>query len=107
MGNQNGYVRLRLDQMAQDQLTGYNRTEHLRAFPETDPIFTSLQKPLRASAESANRTIDDQHPRERLHHYGFEKSHLSMLAWQAYRNGQAEAVFALGKVAPFRLKQAA
>lgn len=107
VGRPNGYVRLRLDQTSQDQITGYNRPEHLRAFPETDSIFTALQKPLRASAESANRTIDDQHPRERLHHYGFEKSHLSMLAWQAYRNGQAEAIFAPDKVAPLRLKRAA
>lgn len=30
-----------------------------------------------------------------------------MLAWQAYRNGQTEAVFAPDKVAPLRLKRAA
>jgi len=48
---------------------------------------------LRASAESANRVIDDHHPRERLHHYGFEKNNLSMLAWQSYRNAQTEHVF--------------
>ncbi|MEX2251933.1 MAG: hypothetical protein WD895_07655 [Acidimicrobiia bacterium] len=88
-----GYIRIRLDQTAEDRLRGYNRTEHLRAFPETDPVFTRIQRPLRASAESANRTIDDHLPRERLHHYGFEKNQLSMLAWQAYRNAQTEAVF--------------
>lgn len=66
----------------------------VRAFPKTDPIFAKLQEPPRASAESANRTIDDSHPRERLHHYGFHKSHLSMLAWQTYRNAQTESVFA-------------
>jgi hypothetical protein len=88
------YVRIRLDQTAQDQLTGYNRPEHLRAFPEGDPILEHVQKPLRASAESANRTIDDHHPRERLHHFGFTKNTLSMLAWQIYRNAQTQAVFA-------------
>ena len=98
LGNPDGYIRVRLDQTAEDLLTGYTRPEHLRAFPEADPVFCELQKPLRASAESANRTIDDNHPRERLHHYGFDKSHLSMLAWQAYRNGQAEAVFAPDQV---------
>ncbi len=70
-----------------------HRPEHLRAFPENDPLFEAVQKPLRASAESANRSIDDHHPRERLHHYGFKKNHLSMLAWQAYRNSQTESVF--------------
>jgi hypothetical protein len=69
-------------------LTGYNRPEHLRAFPETDPVFADIQRPLRSSAESANRTIDDHLPRERLHHFGFEKNRLSMLAWQTYRNAQ-------------------
>ena len=88
-----GYVRIRLDQTAEDKLSGYNRPEHLRAFPETDPLYTLVQKPLRASAESANRYIDDHHPRERLHHYGFEKNTFSMVAWQAYRNAQTEAVF--------------
>ncbi|MBK5268519.1 MAG: hypothetical protein JJE47_13910, partial [Acidimicrobiia bacterium] len=85
---------IRLDQTARDKLTGYNRPEHLRAFPETDPLFGDVQHQLRASAESANRVIDDHHPRERLHHYGFEKNTLSMLAWQAYRNAQTEHVFA-------------
>ena len=93
-GETDGYVRIRLDQTAEDQLTGYNRPEHLRAFPEGDPIFEPVQKPLRASAESANRTIDDQPPRERLHHFGFTKNTLSMLAWQLYRNAQTRAVFA-------------
>lgn len=93
-GELDGYVRIRLDQTAEDQLTGYNRPEHLRAFPEGDPIFEYVQKPLRASAESANRTIDDHHPRERLHHFGFIKNALSMLAWQVYRNAQTQAVFA-------------
>ena len=93
-GEVDGYVRIRLDQTAEDQLTGYNRPEHLRAFPEGDPIFEQIQKPLRASAESANRTIDDHHPRERLHHFGFIKNTLSMLAWQVYRNAQTQAVFA-------------
>jgi hypothetical protein len=33
-------------------------------------------------------------PRERLHHFGFDRNQLSVVAWQAYRNGQTEAVFA-------------
>lgn len=92
-GEPDGYIRIRLDQTAQDQISEYNRPEHLRAFPEDDPIFTDIQKPLRAAAESANRTIDDHLPRERLHHYGFQTNHLSMLAWQAHRNAQTEAIF--------------
>lgn len=55
-----------------------------------------IQRGLRASAESANRLVDDHLPREPLHHFGFEKGQLSMLAWQAHRNAQAEAVFAPG-----------
>ena len=97
-GKTDGYVRIRLDQTAEDRLSGYNRPEHLRAFPETDPVFADIQRPLRSSVESANRTIDDQLPRERLHHFGFEKNQLSMLAWQTYRNAQTEAVFALHHV---------
>ncbi len=59
-----------------------------------DSMIGAGCSPLRASAESANRFIDDHHPRgERLHHYGFEKNNLSMLAWQAYRNAQTEQVF--------------
>ncbi|MEX1037733.1 MAG: hypothetical protein WDZ96_02625, partial [Acidimicrobiia bacterium] len=92
-GIPDGYVRIRLDETAEDKLAGYNRPEHLRAFPETDPLYIDVQKPLRASAESANRYLDDHHPRERLHHYGFERNNLSMLAWQAYRNAQTEHVF--------------
>ena len=93
-GQTDGYVRIRLDQMPQDLLAGYNRPEHLRAFPEDDPVFIQTQRPLRGSAESANRLIDDHLPRERLHHLGFEKNQLSMLAWQAYRNAQTQVVFA-------------
>jgi len=95
-----GYLRIRLDETAEDLIRGYNRPEHLRAFPESDPTYVNVQKPLRASAESANRAIDDHHPRERLHHFGYETSHLSMLAWQAYRNGQTEAIFAPQQVTP-------
>lgn len=92
-GQPDGYICIRLDHTTEDELAGYNRPEHLRAFPETDPIFAETQQPLRATAESANRTIDDHLPRERLHHYGFATNHLSMLAWQAHRNAQTEAIF--------------
>ncbi len=57
-------------------------------------MFQQVQHALRRAAESANRIIDDHHPRERLHHYGFARNHLSMLAWQAQRNAQTEAIFA-------------
>jgi hypothetical protein len=57
-------------------------------------LSSSSQRRLRASAESADRIVDDHLPRERLHHFGFEKGQLSMLAWQAHRNAQTEAVFA-------------
>ncbi|HUP15329.1 MAG TPA: hypothetical protein VM848_04690 [Acidimicrobiia bacterium] len=93
-GQNDGYIRIRLDQTSEDVLTGYNRAEHLRAFPEHDPVFVEIQRRLRASAESANRIVDDHLPRERLHHFGFEKGQLSMLAWQAHRNAQTEAFFA-------------
>ena len=109
-GETDGYVRIRLDQTDEDILAGYNRPEHLRAFPEDDAVFIEIQRPLRASAESANRAIDDHLPRERLHHFGFEKGQLSMLAWQAHRNAQTEAVFApqLGtSTARLNLKQSA
>lgn len=66
---------------------------HLRAFPETHHILDTIQKPLRASAESANRYIDDHHPRERLHHYGCQRNTLSMLAWQTHQNAQTETIF--------------
>ena len=89
-------LRIRLDQTSEDVLTGYNRAEHLRAFPEHDPVFVEIQRRLRASAESANRIVDDHLPRERLHHFGFDKGQLSMLAWQAHRNAQTEAIFSPG-----------
>ena len=53
-----------------------------------------IQRRMPASAESAKRIVDDHLPRERLHHFGFEKGQLSMLAWQAHRNAQTEAIFA-------------
>ena len=93
-GEPDGYIRIRLDQTAEDKITGYNRPEHLRAFPESHDTFNTIQKPLRASAESANRYIDDHHPRERLHHYGFQRNTLSMLAWQTHQNAQTETIFA-------------
>jgi hypothetical protein len=42
-GKSDGCVRLRLDQTAKDESAAYNRPEHLRAFPKTDPIFTALR----------------------------------------------------------------
>jgi hypothetical protein len=93
-GEKDGYIRIRLDQTLADALSGYNRAEHLRAFPEHDPVFLEIQRRPRASAESANRIVDDHLPRERLHHFGFEKGQLSMLAWQAHRNAQTEPIFA-------------
>jgi hypothetical protein len=98
-GQNDGYIRIRLDQTSEDVLTGYNRAEHLRAFPEHDLVFVEIQRRLRASAESANRIVDDHLPRERLHHFGFEKGQLSMLAWQAHRNAQTEAIFAPALIA--------
>ena len=47
-GQPDGYIRIRLDQTATDQLTRYNRPEHFRVFPETDPVFVEIQRPLRA-----------------------------------------------------------
>jgi hypothetical protein len=49
-GRTDGYVRIRLDQTAQDHMSGSNRPEHLRAFPEHDPVFAAIQRPLRSSA---------------------------------------------------------
>lgn len=88
-----GTIRLRLDQTLGDTARRYNRPEHLRAIPETDPTFKGVQHPLRAAAESANRIIDDHLPRERLLHYGFQRNALSMYAWQAYRNTLTAQVF--------------
>jgi len=92
-GRKAGTVRLRLDQTSDDTARRYNRPEHLRAIPETDPTFRSVQHPLRAAAESANRIIDDHLPRERLLHFGFKRNALSMYAWQAYRNTLTAKVF--------------
>jgi hypothetical protein len=72
-GTPDGYVRIRLDQTGADTLRGYNRPEHLRVFPEDDPVFVDVQRHLRASAESSNWVIDDHHPRERLHNFGFDR----------------------------------
>jgi hypothetical protein len=91
-------VRLRLDQTRADTTRRYNRPGHLRAYPEDDPTFRAVQHPLRATAESANRTIDDHLPRERLLHYGFARNTISMYAWQAYRNTLTAAVFTTSQV---------
>jgi len=44
--------------------------------------------------------LPDGSTREVQIHLGYETSHLSMLAWQAYRNGQTEAIFAPQQVTP-------
>jgi len=53
-----GTIRLRLDRSGEDERTGFNRTENLRAIPPADPDFKRLY-PRRADSESINRGLDD------------------------------------------------
>lgn len=81
-------IRLRLDQTAEDRLTGYNREEHLRPIPPDDPDHPGLYG-RRNDTESGNRLLDDSMLRERAHTVGRHRQLLNLLTWAAGRNAIA------------------
>lgn len=81
-------IRLRLDQSAEDRLSGFNREEHLRAIPPDDPDHPALYG-RRNDTESGNRLLDDSMLRERAHTVGRHRQLLNLLTWAAGRNAIA------------------
>jgi hypothetical protein len=98
-GVQGGTVRLRLDQTRSRHRPPLQPARTPARLPRTTRSSRPCSTRLRAAAESANRTIDDHLPRERLLHYGFARNTISMYAWQAYRNTLTAAVFTPSRTA--------
>ncbi len=83
-----GLVRLRLDQTTDDVATGFNREEHLRPIPPSDPDHNRLYA-RRNDTESGNRLLDDSMLRERAHTVGRHRQLLNLTTWAALRNAAA------------------
>jgi len=83
-----GTIRLRLDRTTDDEDTGFNREEHLRAIPPADPDHDRLYG-RRNDTESGNRLLDDSMLRERAHTVGRRRQLLNLTTWAALRNATA------------------
>jgi hypothetical protein len=83
-----GTIRLRCDQMAEDEATGFNRPEHLRLIPDSDPDWQPIMG-RRSDSESGNRVIDDSFWRERAHSVGAPAQLFDLIGHQIQRNARA------------------
>ncbi len=83
-----GHIRIRLDRTTRDEQTGFNREEHLRPIPPTDPDHTTLYA-RRNDTETGNRLLDDSMLRERAHTVGRKRQLLNLTTWAALRNASA------------------
>jgi hypothetical protein len=73
-------VTVRLHTTDGDTKRKFNRTEHVRPIPSTDPDFAGLYR-RRNDAESINRALDDTLWLRRAHSIGHERQHLYLLTF--------------------------
>jgi hypothetical protein len=73
-----GSFTIRLDQTAEDEIRGYNRTENVRVIPASDDDFAKLYG-LRLDAESINRGLEDSLYWNRVHSFGHLRQQADML----------------------------
>jgi hypothetical protein len=75
-----GTLRVRLDTTDDDRRRKFNRAEHLRAIPPSDPEYQHLYS-RRADAESINRALDDSSWLGRAHSAGRDRQLLNLLGY--------------------------
>jgi hypothetical protein len=75
-----GTVRVRLDTTDDDRKRGFNRCEHLRPIPPSDPEYPALYH-RRSDAESINRALDDSSWLGRAHSVGRDRQLLNLLGY--------------------------
>ena len=75
-----GTIRVRLDTTNEDRRRKFNRAEHLRAIPPSDPEYRQLYS-RRSDAESINRALDDSSWLGRAHSAGRDRQLLNLLGY--------------------------
>jgi hypothetical protein len=83
-----GTIRLRLDRTDEDDVTGSNRTEHLRPIPPGSSVYDRLY-PRRSDMESINRFLDDTMWLSRAHSVGGRRQRVDMLGFALMVNSLA------------------
>ncbi len=81
-------IRVRLDTSDEDRAAKFNRCEHLRALPPSDPDYQRLY-PMRSDAESINRHLDDTMWLTRAHSAGRERQLVNLLGYAIAVNSLA------------------
>jgi hypothetical protein len=75
-----GTLRVRLDTTDDDRRRDFNRAEHLRPIPPSDPEYQHLYA-RRNDAESINRALDDSSWLARAHSAGRDRQLLNLLGY--------------------------
>jgi hypothetical protein len=83
-----GTLRVRLDTTDDDRKRRFNRCEHLRPIPPSDPEYPKLYA-RRADAESINRALDDSSWLTRAHSVGRDRQLLNLLGYALTTNSVA------------------
>jgi hypothetical protein len=83
-----GTIRLRLDRTEEDDIRGFNRTEHLRPIPPGSTDYDRLY-PRRSDMESINRFLDDTMWLSRAHSVGGRRQRVDVLGFALMVNSLA------------------
>lgn len=83
-----GTIRARLDTTDEDRKRRFNRTEHLRPIPPSDPEYAALYH-RRSDAESINRALDDSCWLGRAHSAGRERQLVNLIGYAIAVNSLA------------------
>ena len=80
-----GQITVRLHQDEDDRRRRFNRTEHVRPIPPSDPDFPRLYG-RRNDSESLNRSLEDTLFLGRAHSLGWRRQQVEMLGWAVMVN---------------------
>jgi hypothetical protein len=83
-----GTIRVRLDTTDEDRKRKFNRAEHLRPIPPSDPEYAALYA-RRSDAESINRALDDTSWLGRAHSVGRGRQLLNLIGYAIAVNSLA------------------
>lgn len=83
-----GTIRVRIDTTDEDRRRKFNRAEHLRAIPPSDPDYQQLYE-RRSDAESINRAFDDTCWLGRAHSAGRDRQLLNLIGYAIAVNSLA------------------
>lgn len=85
------HVRLRIDENDADRARKVSRAEHLRVFPQGSSDYDRLY-PLRASAESLNRQLEDSCWQKRANVWGADRVFVDLIGFGFLQNSIARSV---------------